>query len=88
MHDTLAVVEAFLTRGGVLRTRLREQARGEVLDVVPAELPAIPDVSPAEVAAALLTLEQRGMVWRMCERVHPWDSTEYRVTWCIAGRIV
>jgi len=84
MSDTLAGVTGFLTRGGMIRTRLREQAVGEVLDVVPTALPTLPGVAPAAVVEALLTLERRGVVRRVCERVHPYDSAEYWVTWGIA----
>ena len=82
MQDPVAAVEAFLGKGAVIHTRLRERATAEVLDLLPVHQPTIPDVSPAEVVAGLITLEQRGMARRACEKVCIHDSTEYLVTWC------
>ena len=85
MPDPVAAVEAFLGKGAVIRTRLRERTAKEVVDLLPVDHPAIPGVSAEEVMAALVTLERRGVVRRTRERVHPHDSAEYRVTWCRAG---
>jgi hypothetical protein len=85
MGDPVAAVEAFLGKGSVIRTRLRERAADELIDLLPIDHPAIPGVSAAEVIAALVMLEQRGVVRRARERVHPYDSAEYLVTWCRAG---
>lgn len=69
MHEILTAVEVLLARAGVMWTRLREQGAGD---------------APPAVVAALVTLEQRGVVQRGCEHVHPQDSTEYRVAWRLA----
>lgn len=86
MHETLAAVEAFLAREGVLRTRLREHSTGDLLDLMPIEPLALPGLAPTVVVAALVTLEHRGIVQRACERVHSHDSTEYYVTWRLGRR--
>jgi hypothetical protein len=84
MTDPITAVEAFLASGQVIHTRLRERATDEVLDLLPVHQPAIPDVSLADVVAALVTLEQRGVARRAGEKICAHDSTEYLVTWCSA----
>ena len=64
MRNSVAAVEAILRQGVVIRTRLRERTAEEVVDLLPIDQPAIPGVSAAEVVAALITLEQRGVVRR------------------------
>lgn len=81
MHETLVAVEAWLARVGRMWTRLREQGAGEVLDLMPVDAFALAGFPPTAVEAALVTLEQRGVVQRGCARVHPQDSTEYRMVW-------
>lgn len=85
MRTPVAAVEAFLGKGAVIHTRLRERTAEEVVDLLPVDHPAIPGVSAEEVVAVLVTLEQRGVVQRARERVHPHDNAEYLVTWCRAG---
>ena len=87
MQDPVAAVEMFLGKGAVIRTRLRERTEDEVIDLLPVDYPAIPGVSAEAVVAALVTLERRGVVRRARERVHPYDSAEYLVTWCRAGEL-
>lgn len=87
MRDPVAAVEAFLGKGAVIRTRLRERTAEEVIDLLPVDHPAIPGVFAEEVVAALITLERRGVVRRARERVHPHDSAEYLVTWCLGEEI-
>lgn len=84
MHEIVTAVEVLLARAGVMWTRLREQGAGDVLDLMPVEALALPGLAPPAVVAALVTLEQRGVVQRGCARVHPQDSTEYRVAWRLA----
>jgi hypothetical protein len=83
MQDAQAAVQKILGQGVVLRVRLRGQATRDVLDVLPLDLPAISHLSPSAVVAALVCLEQRGVVRRVSETVHPHDSSEYWVTWCM-----
>jgi hypothetical protein len=85
MTDTIYAVMQRLAAGDTIHTRLRETATGDVHD-----LPGI-DVltlgvswSPAYLLAALEALEQRGVVVQT-ETVHPYDSTEYVITWRNAG---
>ncbi len=85
MRDPVAAVEAFIGKGSVIHTRLRERTADEVIDLLPVDHPTIPGVSAEDVVAALVTLERRGAVRRARERVHPHDSAEYRVTWCRVG---
>ena len=75
----------FFRKGMYDWTRLRERTVDKVIDLLPVDYPAIPGVSAAEVVAALVTLERRGVVRRARERVHSYDSAEYLVTWCHAG---
>jgi hypothetical protein len=84
MHEILTAVEMILARAGVMWTRLREQGAGDVLDLMPVEALALAGFAPPAVVAALVTLEQRGVVQRGCARVHPHDSSEYHVVWRLA----
>ena len=84
MYETLAAVEAWLAGAGRLWTRLREQGAQDVLDLMPCEAFALPGCTSPAVVAALLTLEQRGVVQRGHPRVHPHDSSEYHVVWRLA----
>jgi hypothetical protein len=84
MIDPITAVETFLANGQVIQTRLRERATDEVLDLLPMQQPAIPDVSLTDIVAALVMLERRGVVRRVSEKVCAQDSTEYVVTWCRA----
>ncbi len=85
MTNQAAVVKAFLAEGGVIRTRLREQSVGEAHDLLSHPL-TISSVSlyPKDVVAALEELEKQGTVVRS-EVVHAYDSSEYVITWRIAG---
>jgi hypothetical protein len=81
MTDPIIAVETFLASGQVIQTRLRERATDEVLDLLPVQQPAIPDVSLTDIVAALVMLERRDVVRRESEKVCAQDSTEYVVTW-------
>lgn len=84
MYEIVTAVEECLARVGVMWTRLREQGAGDVLDLMPMDARVFPGLASPAVMAALVMLEQRGVVQRGCERVHPQDSTEYRVAWRLA----
>ena len=77
---------ALLARRGTLTTRVREQSVGDVHDI-PSMLPASlgMTVRPKDAAAVLEELEQQQAVRRL-EAVHAYDSTEYIVTWYVAGQ--
>lgn len=61
MTDTATAIEAYLTAGGALQTRIREQSLGEIHD-----LPTYPPVPlrvslhPEEIVATLEQLERTG----------------------------
>lgn len=85
MPSAEAVLD-FLERGGVVYTRVRERSVGIVHDW-PSGFLVLPGMSlrPQDVVTILEELEHRGKIVR-AEEVVPHDSTEYRVTWRIAGQ--
>lgn len=78
-----AAVEAFLAGGGTLQTRLRARSEEDVHDLS-ASSRTFSAVLLRAAAAALEELETQGVVRRSLV-VHPFDSSEYQVSWHIPG---
>lgn len=78
-----AIVQ-FLRSGGTIETRLRELSDGDVHDL-PGAMPSIPELGLEEedLIRLLERLEEDGILVRK-ERVHPHDTSEYRVSWLLA----
>lgn len=81
MAQLRAAIEQLLTSRGAIRTRLREASDGLVHDLPLGSLETSgASGSGAEFIAVLEELERSGVVSRR-ETVHPYDSSEYVVTW-------
>ncbi|MGE0824210.1 MAG: hypothetical protein AB7G75_22720 [Candidatus Binatia bacterium] len=81
MTQRAQIVARFLTNGGELRTRLRERSWGDTHDsptIFAAALGMV--LAPDDIILALQELHHQGVVVRS-ETVHPFDSSEYLVTW-------